>query len=860
MIKSPKWQNLTSFLTALSLILANGLLGRRIDPAFAESKFKDIQNHWAKACIEDLAEKKILSGYYEDGTFRPDRRVSRAEFAAIIIKAFPNFKPIRDPIAFADLPTDYWAYKSIIEAYKIGFISGYSGKIFNPTLNIPRWQVLVSLSAGLKYAPTLPTNDILQTTFTDAADIPALAKNAIAAATEKQLVVNYPKVKELKPNQEASRAEVAAFLCQAISKSGQNALVPVQYIAQIPGNITPTKIEVSGMGKVRAEFAYKPQGENSKDWRIKIVRDGKSILDDAVFIPVTFDQNDGTKPREEISEGSFVSLKVQDLEGDREPEILLDLMLGKKSAKRDFYSLIYRYESITKRYSLIKNLWGNVSYKIEDLDGDNLPEFKTEDDRFAEVFSPTTAPKLPLRIFQYRQGKMLDVTKNYPVQVYTNASELWLESRKRQSNNQDVKGVFAAYMASKYLLGQEAEGWQLLDKVYQGSDRTQFFAQLRQFLANNGYVTGQNTADKPQDKPDTKPQDKPDTKPQDKPDTKPQDKPDTKPQDKPDTKPQDKPDTKPQDKPDTKPQDKPDNGNKNEITTKLLRTLPASKNPVFSVAISPDGQILAASSKQEIKLWNLKNGELLRTLSGHEGNVWSVAISPDGKNLISGSGDGSLILWDIASGKIRRTFSHVGGWVNAVGFTSDGQTMISCSHNKGINLWDITTGELLYSLDGFNPMAIAASGRIFGSSGGPSDIKIWDVVTGKLVNNLAIPPVAGGGIKTMAISRDGLTLAYGMSGNSRIEVWDLRRRQRLYTLEGHLAGVNAIAISPDGETLASSSGDRTLKLWNLKTGKLIQSMGGLGAIVFSNNGQILVNVSQDNSLQIWQLSATKTAR
>jgi len=819
MIKSPKWQSLTALIAVLSVILANGLLGRRIAPAFAESKFKDIQNHWAKACIEDLAEKKILSGYYEDGTFRPDRPVSRAEFAAIIIKAFPNFKPIRDPITFADLPTDYWAYKSIIEAYKIGFISGYSGKIFNPTLNIPRWQVLVSLSAGLKYTPTLPTNDILQATFTDAADIPALAKNAIAAAAEKQVIVNYPKVKQLKPNQEASRAEVAAFLCQAVSKSGQNALIPAQYIAQIPGNITPTKIEVSEMGKVRAEFAYKPQGENSKDWRIKIVRDGQSILDDAVFIPVTFDQNDGTKPREEISEGSFVSLKVQDLDGDREPEILLDLMLGKKSAKRDFYSLIYRYESTTKRYSLIKNLWGNVSYKIEDLDGDNLPEFKTEDDRFAEVFSPATDPKLPLRIFQYRQGKMLDVTKNYPVQVYTNASELWVESRKRQSNNQDVKGVFAAYMASKYLLGQEAEGWQLLDKVYQGSDRTQFFAQLRQFLANNGYGSGQNTADKPQDKPDTKPQDKPDTKPQDKPDS-----------------------------------------NTNEITTKLLRTLPASKNPVFSVAISPDGQILAASSKQEIKLWNLKNGELLRTLSGHEGNVWSVAISPDGKNLISGSGDGSLILWDIASGKIRRTFSHVGGWVNAVGFTSDGQTMISCSHNKGINLWDITTGELLYSLDGFNPIAIAASGRIFGSSGGPSDIKIWDVVTGKLVNNLAIPPVAGGGIKTMAISRDGLTLAYGMSGNSRIEVWDLRRRQRLYTLEGHLAGVNAIAISPDGETLASSSGDRTLKLWNLKTGKLIQSMGGLGAIVFSNNGQILVNVSQDNSLQIWQLSATKTAR
>jgi WD40 repeat protein len=860
MIKSPQWQSLTALIAALSVILANGILGKSIAPALAESKFKDVQNHWAQACIENLAEKKIISGYYEDGTFRPDRPVSRAEFAAIISNAFPNFKTVRNAIAFADIPTDYWAHKSIIKAYQTGFISGYSGNIFNPTLNIPRWQVLVSLSAGLKYAPTQPSADTLKATFADAADIPDLAKNAIAAATEKQLVVNYPNVKELKPKQEASRAEVAGFLCQAFSKSGQNALIPSQYIAQIPADITPIKIQASAQGKVRAEFAYKPQGEDSKDWRIKIIRDGKSILDDTVLIPIVFDQRNGTKPREEISEGRFLSLQVKDLDGDGEPEILLDLSLGKNSVPRDHYSFIYRYETNLKKYILIKHLWGNISYELEDLDGDSLPEFKTEDPRFADVFSRAADAKLPLKILQYRQGKMLDVTKNYPVQVYTNASELWVESRKRQRNNQEVKGVLAAYMASKYLLGQEAEGWQLLDQVYQGSDRTLFFAQLRQFLANNGYATGQNTADKPQDKPDTKPQDKPDTKPQDKPDTKPQDKPDTKPQDKPDTKPQDKPDTKPQDKPDTKPQDKPNNGNTTEITTKLLRALPASKNPFFSVAISPDGQILAASSKQEIKLWNLKTGELLRTLSGHEGNIWSVAISPDGKNLISGSGDGSVILWDIATGKIRRTFSHIGAWVNAVGFTSDGQTMISCSHNKGINLWDITTGELLYSLDGFNPMAIASSGRIFASSGGPSDIKIWDIVTGKLVNNLAVPAVAGGGIKTMAISRDGLTLAYGMSGNSRIEVWDLRQRQRLYTLEGHLAGVNAIAISPNGQTLASSSGDRTLKLWNLKTGKLIQSMGGLGAIAFSRDGQILVSVSQDNSLQIWQLSAAPTGR
>ncbi|MDF0551889.1 S-layer homology domain-containing protein [Kamptonema sp. UHCC 0994] len=842
MIKSHKSPTVTAL--ALGMILANGLLlNSRIAPAFAQARFKDVQNHWAQACIEDLAEKKIISGYYEDGTFRPNRPVSRAEFAAIVRRAFPNAKPVRDAMIFVDLPTDYWAYKSIMEAYQTGFISSYNGSIFNPTLNIPRWQVVVSLSSGLRYSPTQPVADILKATFDDAADIPDLAKNAIAAAAEKQLVVNYPNVRQLKPNQDVSRAEVAAFLCQAVSKSGQSALVPSQYIAQVPADIQPTKTEISEFGKVRAEFSYQQQGEDGKNLRIKISREGQILLDEPVLVPTrSLAGNIDQKATEEISKGLLLSLRVRDLDGDGEPEVLIDLVSAKSSGDsiRNNYSYIYRYETIPKKYTLTQHSWGNVNYELEDLDRDNILEFKSQDGRFREVFANYTDSRLPLQIWQYRQGKMLDVTKQYPVQVYTNASELWVESSTRQSNNQDIKGVLAAYLASKYVLGQEAEGWQLVEKIYQGSDRAQFFGQLRQFLASNGYASGQNTADnKPQDRPDTKLQAQPETKPQDKPDTKPQDKPDTKPQDKPDTKPQDKPDTK---------------DNETDIAPKLVRILPGSKNPIFSVAISPDGKTLAASGKQEIKLWNLETGEILNTLSGHEGNVWSVAISPDGQTLMSGSGDGSAILWDISTGEIRRNLSHTGGWINAVGFSSDNKTAISCSHNKGINLWDVTTGKLLYSLDGFNPMAIASQGRVFASSGGPSEIKLWDVVTGALRSTLAVPAVAGGGIKAIAISRDGWTLAHAMSGNSRIQVWDLRKRQALYTLDGHSAGIEAIAISPDGQTLASSSSDRTLKLWNLRTGKLMHSMEGMGAIAFSRDGQILVSVGKDNSIQIWQMS------
>ena len=77
-----------------------------------------------------------------------------------------------------------------------------------------------------------------------------------------------------------------------------------------------------------------------------------------------------------------------------------------------------------------------------------------------------------------------------------------------------------------------------------------------------------------------------------------------------------------------------------------IRTLTGHTSYVYSVVISPDGQMLASGSEDKtIKLWNLKTGDLLRTLTGHEDSVLSVAISPDGQTLASGSQDSTIKLW-----------------------------------------------------------------------------------------------------------------------------------------------------------------------------------------------------------------------
>ena len=192
----------------------------------SNSSFSDIQNHWAAECIRQLRSRNVISGY-QDGTFRPNNPVTRAEFAALIGKAFANAPLIRTGIIFKDVPSNHWANAAIQAAYRTGFISGYPDRTFKPNQPITRVQVLLALVSGLKYTTAAASSTSLQEYYDDAGAIPIYALGAIAAATVKRLVVNYPDVKRLNPNQNASRAEVSAFIGQALNIPG----IPSKYIA-----------------------------------------------------------------------------------------------------------------------------------------------------------------------------------------------------------------------------------------------------------------------------------------------------------------------------------------------------------------------------------------------------------------------------------------------------------------------------------------------------------------------------------------------------------------------------------------------------------------------------------------------------
>jgi hypothetical protein len=201
----------------------------------------DISGNWAEPFIRVLTEKGIIAGY-TDGTFRPDQPVTRAEFAALIRRAFPDAPVVNSEKTFRDVPPGYWAAEAIAKASSIGFLAGDPGGTFRPTDNIKRIESLVSLVNGTKLQPdgTVANIDEL---FADTPQVPVFGRNALVAAAQRCVAVSvsYPDGRNFNPTGDSTRSDVAAFLHQTLVAAGRLPKLPDDSPAQkYIVNCTPT--------------------------------------------------------------------------------------------------------------------------------------------------------------------------------------------------------------------------------------------------------------------------------------------------------------------------------------------------------------------------------------------------------------------------------------------------------------------------------------------------------------------------------------------------------------------------------------------------------------------------------------------
>jgi eukaryotic-like serine/threonine-protein kinase len=302
-------------------------------------------------------------------------------------------------------------------------------------------------------------------------------------------------------------------------------------------------------------------------------------------------------------------------------------------------------------------------------------------------------------------------------------------------------------------------------------------------------------------------------------------------------------------------------------TGERIRVLTPAVNPI---AITPDGGILAASSPEhDLKLFDFATGKLLHTLSGHRDPIYALAFSPDGAILASGGGnvlapvaDNDVRLWDTASGKQLAVLGGHRQEVRDLAFTPNGKVLASAGADGLIKLWDVKYGQLAQNLIGHTSivfsLAFNKSGLILFSGGGDTSVKIWDVAAGELIASLEGHT---GRVNHIALSPDTSTLA-SAGADGKVILWDTWPQFQVRMLRGHLDSVSAVKFRPDGQVLATMSGnmysgskDNTIKLWDVVSGGELATLAGHEAqmcdMAWNDDGKLLASTDTGGALRIW---------
>jgi RNA polymerase sigma factor (sigma-70 family) len=275
------------------------------------------------------------------------------------------------------------------------------------------------------------------------------------------------------------------------------------------------------------------------------------------------------------------------------------------------------------------------------------------------------------------------------------------------------------------------------------------------------------------------------------------------------------------------------------FTGKEVRSWKTHEKLVRCALFTPDGKtILTGDMDKVIRLWDVATGRKVREIIGLLSEAYSVALSPDGKLLASIAHqersararysekfEDRIQIWDLPANKeVRQLIApHIKRWegnefwegFRALAFSADG-TMLAVGTGDDLRIWDPRTGQEVRRIPFWyaNPLALAFSpdGKTLAASLHGSTISRFDVTTAK-----EVPDSPQNHEQETILTRDGRTLAT-LAGKT-ILLWDPTTGQERQRLEGHGDHILSLHLANDGRTAFSNGLDNTLRVWDLTTGR-----------------------------------------